>query len=277
MRKLFIIVALLIVLPQHSNASSVPKIQAQGVAVYGWRDGKEYPLYTKNPHKLYAIASITKLTTALVALEQFSKNDIFTLSNIAIKSAGETPGMEIGATYKRDDILRALLVGSSNDAAIALFEPIGRETYIQHMNDFLHKYRYTTKSFVNTTGLDPLRTTGLMPNRLTPHHTSRLISDIYLDYPELVTIMSQDEVTITDTVRNTTSKIQNTNRLYLDPLYKNKIMFGKTGTTKRAAENIAFVIDGGSMYDYRTVVLFQSTDRDRDSRVIIDWLEKNDR
>lgn len=250
----------------------VPALTAKGVAIYGWKDEVQTPIYLKNEHRLYPIASLTKLVTAKVAEELYKPEQLFTISKAAASTYGITNGIKIGSQFTRDDLLKALLVNSSNDAAAALMEPVGSKTFLSRMNEILHTNKYTTTSFVNPSGLDPLKK-AIKPNRMTPYHLTRLLNDIYQKDPLLVDIMAQEMVEITDLKNGTPSVLKQTNILYRDDLYKDKVIMSKTGLTNLAGQNLAFITPGNDQYDYISIVILGSKSRAIDSKKVLDWLD----
>lgn len=265
--------AISIAIPSHAaTAVPVPTLTAKGVAVYGWKDGVPTPLYVKNEHTLYPIASLTKLITAKVAQELYMPNELFTISRAAASTYGITAGITTGAQFTRDDLLKALLVNSSNDAATALMEPVGSKIFLDRMNTVLHANKYTVTSFINPSGLDPIKKT-IKSNRMTPYHMTRLLSDIYQKDQALVEIMAHDTVEITDLRNNTPFVLKQTNALYRDALYKDKVIMGKTGLTNLAGQNVAFITKGSDLYDYTSVVILGSKSRTTDSKKVLDWID----
>jgi D-alanyl-D-alanine carboxypeptidase len=280
MKKYGLIIALVVVLiPVCGFAATVvpaPALSAKGVAVYGWNEGdtEPTPLYLKNEHRLYPIASLTKLVTAKVAEELYDKDTLFTISKKAVATYGVTNGIQVGAQFTRDDLLKALLVNSSNDAATALMERVGTKTFLEKMNTVLHTNKYTMTSFVNPSGLDPIQK-NIKPNRMTPYHLTRLLNDIYQSDPLLAELMSKDVVEITNLKTNTTSLLKQTNILYRDEAYKDKIVMSKTGLTNLAGQNVAFISPGNDEYEYISVVILGSKSRAADSRKLIDWINSS--
>lgn len=66
------------------------------------------------------IASLTKMMTALVVLENSKLTDIFKISENAVKATGEMGGLKIGEELNVEALLKIMLIESSNDAAVAL-------------------------------------------------------------------------------------------------------------------------------------------------------------
>ncbi len=271
-----VIILSLIVSVRHVSAAPVPPlvVRAPALAVYGWKDGVMTELASKRQHYLHPIASIVKLVTAKVAQELYTKDAIFTISPKAVSVSGSIKGIVPGAQFTRDDLLTALLVQSSNDSAMALMEPVGSTTFLAHMNDFIHRNRYTMTSFINPSGLDPAKGSKLAPNRMTPYHLSRLLSDIYEHDPLMTRIMGQSKAYITDQKTGAQLEIRTSNGLYFFDDYKDKVLIGKTGLTNSAKESIAFITPGTASYDYITVVILGSTDRVRDAMAVLDWIKR---
>lgn len=250
-------------------------VTAKGVAIYGWKDGEQIPIYVKKEHNLFPIASLTKLVTAKVAQEIYKPEEIFTISKAAASTYGITNGIKVGSIFTRDDLLKALLVNSSNDAAEALAEKAGRKTFMSMVNEVLHENKYTMTDFTNPSGLDP-KQKNIKSNRMTPYHLTRLLNDIFQKDPLLVEIMDEEYAEIKDLKSNLPYIVKQTNSLYRDLSYRDKILMGKTGLTNLAGQNLAFVTDVNDQFDYITVVFLGSKNRLSDSKQIINWLTNYD-
>jgi D-alanyl-D-alanine carboxypeptidase len=256
-------------------ATEVPALTAKGIAIYGWKDGVATPILIKNEHNVFPIASLTKIITAKAVEELYTPETIFTISKAAAATEGTIAGIVAGAQFTRDDLLKALLINSSNDAAAAFMEPVGKKTFLAKMNDILHINNYTTTSFVNPSGLDPAKKLQLKPNRMTPYHLTTLLNDVYLHSPLLKDIMGQNNVEITDIRNNVPVTLKQTNSLYRDDFYKDKVVMSKTGLTNLAGQNLAFVTQGTDVFDHVTIVILGSKNRKIDSEKILDWLAIN--
>ncbi len=256
-----------------AHAATPPTLTAKGLAVYGWKDGIATPVLVKNEHRLYTIASITKLITAKTVEDLYKPEDIITISKSAAATEGTTPGIVAGAQFSRDDLLKALLISSSNDAASAFMETAGKTEFLKKMNSILHMNNYTSTSFVNPSGLDPAKKLVANTNRMTPYHLSILLNDIYNHDDLLRDIMSKDSAEITNLTTNTPVLLKQTNALYRDENYKDKVLMSKTGLTNLAGQNLAFIAPGNDTYEYMTVVFLGSKSRNVDSKKIIDWLD----
>lgn len=113
-------------------------------------------IYQKNPNEKLPPASITKIATISVALEQIKANDLITISE---KAAGQEPNkivMKAGEKLKLDDLLYGLMMISANDAAFAIAEAIpgGYDRFINLMNEKVKMLGLIDTKFKNPSGLD---------------------------------------------------------------------------------------------------------------------------
>jgi D-alanyl-D-alanine endopeptidase (penicillin-binding protein 7) len=116
-------------------------------------------LYAKNTDAIMPIASITKLMTAVVALDAkpaldepitITREDVDTLK-------GTRSRLKLGVTLPRRDMLRLALMASENRAAAAIARnyPGGTAAFVQAMNQRARELGMRDTRFVDPTGLDP--------------------------------------------------------------------------------------------------------------------------
>ena len=125
---LFLCMAILLCLcPLPARAQSVwPEnisIQAEGGIVIDADTGTV--LYGKNIHNTYFPASITKILTALIVIEQCDLNEMVTFSHNAVynvEAGSSSAGLDEGDVLSVHDCLYALLLKSANEAGNALAE-----------------------------------------------------------------------------------------------------------------------------------------------------------
>jgi len=92
-------------------------------------------LAARDPHGRYQPASILKCLTALTVLPNLPAKRLVTVSGTAASTEGSAVGLLAGAKYTVDDLFRALLLVSGNDAAVALAEANGGvATTVREMN-----------------------------------------------------------------------------------------------------------------------------------------------
>ncbi len=103
-----------------------------------------------------AIASITKIMTAVVAMENSQPDDVLTVPNASIRVGESTSFLRAGERLPVSEVLEALLVKSGNDAAVALARHVSgsEDDFVQMMNDKAEELGLTRTSFSNPHGLD---------------------------------------------------------------------------------------------------------------------------
>ena len=117
-------------------------------------------LFGQNIHVQKAPASITKLLTALVVIENSNLDDMVTFSHDAVYNVEEGSGnknaIEEGDQLTVRDCLYLLLLRSSNQAANALAEHVGgsREGFVAMMNEKTAELGCSESHFANPSGLN---------------------------------------------------------------------------------------------------------------------------
>lgn len=185
-------------------------------------------LYEKQPDIPLPMASITKLMTLYIAMEEMekgtlSKEDLVVGSKAAKEVGGSTIFLEIGEKMTVDDIIKGICVNSGNDAAVALAEKIaGSESeFAVRMNEKAQELGMTNTNYVNASGMD-----------VEGHHSSArdiaILSRAILNrFPQLLEYTG----IWSDTLRGGRTMLANTNRLLKSYQYTTGL---KTGTTDNA-------------------------------------------
>ena len=138
-----------------SAAESPPTVPgAQAAIVVDARDGTV--MFAKRPDSERAIASTTKLMTALLALERAKPSDVFTAPLYNASPAESRINLRPGERMTVHDLLEALLLESANDAAVTLAEGVSgsREAFVEDMNDRAAELGLEHTSYANPIGLD---------------------------------------------------------------------------------------------------------------------------
>jgi D-alanyl-D-alanine carboxypeptidase (penicillin-binding protein 5/6) len=118
------------------------------------RDGS--PILQKDPSESRPIASTTKLMTALLTLERASLGDVFTGTGYRPAVIESKIDLRPGERMRVRDLLKALMLESANDAAVALAVGVGgsREAFVGEMNSRADELGLTGTSYANPIGLD---------------------------------------------------------------------------------------------------------------------------
>ena len=127
---------------------------ARAAIVIDARDGTV--MFAKHPDAERAIASTTKLMTALLALEQARPSDVFTAPAYDAMPAESRINLREGEQMTVHDLLEALLLESANDAAETLAEGVSgsREAFVEEMNARAADLGLEHTSYANPIGLD---------------------------------------------------------------------------------------------------------------------------
>lgn len=113
-------------------------------------------LLEKNSQEKMAMASTTKIMTAIIALENGDLNSQIKVSSKAASIGGSSFHLKSGQTLSLENILYGLLLPSGNDAAVAIAEHIGgtEEKFVQMMNQKAINLGALNTHFTNPHGLD---------------------------------------------------------------------------------------------------------------------------
>jgi D-alanyl-D-alanine carboxypeptidase (penicillin-binding protein 5/6) len=113
-------------------------------------------LYAKGANLPRPIASLTKVMTALVVLEDASPAETVVVSARAAGASGSQLGLVVGERISVEQLLYALLMQSSNDAAVALAEHVGgsMEAFVGRMNRKAERMGLRRTRFRDPAGLD---------------------------------------------------------------------------------------------------------------------------
>jgi len=128
---------------------------AKSFLAFDLNDGKE--LAAKNPDDKLGIASLTKLMTGLVAYKRSDLNQTFKISAKDRLNVEPDLGLYVGDDVKALDIFNAMLIGSNNDAALALSDYAASTTdsdFVGMMNDEAKQLDMNNSNFSNPIGFD---------------------------------------------------------------------------------------------------------------------------
>lgn len=142
----------------HAQENSID-VSAPSALLMDYSTGKI--LYEKNSHDQRPLASVTKIMTMLLAMEEISAgnlsyDDTITGSAHAKSYGGSTIFLDEGEQMSVRDIIKGIAVASGNDAAVALGEHISgsEEAFVQRMNQKAKELGMDNTNFVNCNGLD---------------------------------------------------------------------------------------------------------------------------
>ena len=223
-------------------------------------------IWGKNENKRTAMASTTKIMTAIVVIEQANLSDVVEVSAKAAGTGGSRLGLKRGDKISLKDLLYGLMLKSGNDAAVAIAEHVGGdvESFAKLMNKKAEELNLKDTNFVTPHGLDD-------PNHYTTAFELAKITDYALDNEIFSKIVGTKNYTVC--INGYPKSLSNTNELlgYLKGVYG-----VKTGFTNNAGRCLVTSVNRDD-FNIITVVIQADTkkDRTRDSINLIEYIYKN--
>ena len=227
-----ILLGVLLLLTASPSAAQVPdsapfEVNAESAVLMEFETGTV--LYAKSADRPLPPASVTKIMTLLLFMEEVDAGNIsldeqISVSEYAASMGGSQVYLEPGEVLTAEDLLKCVIISSANDAAVALAEKTAgsEEAFVARMNERAAELGMANTHFENVTGLDDTAkehlTTAydiaLMSRALLRHDTITRYSTIWMD-----------------SIRNGAFGLTNTNRLVR---FYEGITGLKTGSTAKA-------------------------------------------
>lgn len=197
-------------------------------------------LFEKNAHEQRPCASITKVMTLLLVMEALDEGrihleDMVSASEHASSMGGSDIWLEPGETMSVNDLLKATVIVSANDAAVALAEYVSgsEEAFVQRMNERAAELGMTNTVFKNCNGLDE-------DGHVTTAYDIALMSRALIQHEK---IFDYTQVWM-DELRGGKTQLVNTNKLLKS---YSGITGLKTGTTGKAGSCMAATAERDGM------------------------------
>ena len=256
--------------------AETPEITATSAAVIDCLDGKI--LYSKNmDEKLYP-ASMTKVLTAILVVENCEMQDEVTISKSAINNVQSgylTANIKEGEILTVEQLLNLLLISSYNDVANALAEHVGGSTeeFVIMMNKKAEEIGCTNSNFVNSNGAHDV-------NHYSTAHDMVLIGKYAMQYDEIKNIVNKIyyELGSTNKYAESDRLYQTTNEMLLTGSgnYYKYAKGIKTGFTTPAGYCVMIYSEKNDM-PLVSVVLKSTTSDSRydDTRKILEYAYEN--
>jgi D-alanyl-D-alanine endopeptidase (penicillin-binding protein 7) len=139
------------------TSAGTPLLYSQSALVYDV--GRSEVLLGKNPDEVRPVASLTKLMTAMVVLDEAQAlGETLTIGDADLDRLKHTSSrIPVGAALEREEMLRLALMSSENSAASTLSRafPGGQSAFIRQMNHKARELHMTDTHFDDPTGLSP--------------------------------------------------------------------------------------------------------------------------
>ncbi len=247
-------------IPIRNWTIETPEFDARTVAAFD-PIGKKF-LYQKNINKQFPIASLTKIMTATVAIENLNLQDIITISKKAVMTESSNGDLIVGEKLTVEDLLYIMLIESSNDAAIAIADNL--KNFIDLMNQKAKELNLNSTFFVDATGISEF-------NYSTAHDLIRLVESSF-NKSLLWEILKIKETTVYSQDKKIPHQLKNTNKL-LGEL--KEIISGKTGFTQEAGECMLTIAKVPNKSEgHLVVIILGSNNRELETKKIINWISE---
>lgn len=216
-------------------------------------------LLKKNPDQAYPIASVTKLMNAAVVLENIDTAKTVTLTQIMLAPEGGSPSIYKGLKISVHDLLQASLTQSVNDAAESLAYTLGKDKFLNLMNQKAKDLKMTKTAYSDAHGLSA-------KNKSSAADLAKLLAYIYKKRPEILTATKNNNFWLPDKT-GTLLKFQNMNNFYNVP----EFIGGKSGYSLAARQTFAAIFKVKEKPV--AIVLLNSADFQADTFKIISQLK----
>ncbi|MCL4366583.1 D-alanyl-D-alanine carboxypeptidase [Patescibacteria group bacterium] len=221
-------------------------------------------LYQKNIHQRVRIASLTKIMTIIVALENHKFTDQISVSKYATQMEPDHMLLQEGEKLSLEELLDGMFLVSANDAAEAVAESVegGRSRFIQLMNQKAQQLGMADTIFANPTGLDE----DNIDEYSSAYDVALMSRYAITQFPHLLDISSQYHLYIPPT--NTHQDYDLYSGINLLTTYPGVMGF-KTGYTPDAGMTLVTYAQKGG---HRVLgVILNSQDRRNEARALLDY------
>lgn len=230
---------------------------------------REKIIFSENSQKALPIASISKLMTAVLLLENTPQNDYdFSKVVTVSKTAASQEDVPVYGNLKENEaftvekLLELMLYYSSNDAAFAISEIVDPKTFVEKMNERAESLGFENTYFVNPTGLDP-KDPDVIPNYSTARDLMEFSRYILKNHPLIFEFSLRPGPY---PVKNGLSDLYVTNG--------QKIVGGKTGYTEKAGGCMLLVLEDEKENYFINIILGTDSPKDRvqEMQKLINWI-----
>ncbi|MEE6451810.1 D-alanyl-D-alanine carboxypeptidase family protein [Gottfriedia acidiceleris] len=214
-----------------NNVKAFGGVSARNAVLMDQKTGRI--LYGKAMHDPERIASITKIMTAILAVESGKMQNTITISSRAVQTEGSSIYLKPGQKIKLEDLVYGLMLRSGNDAANAIAEAVGGsiEGFVYMMNEKAKEIGMSNTYFSNPSGLD---------QQGKEHYSSAydmaLLTRYAMENPKYAKISGTKVHRAPNTAESWDYVWKNKNKL-LTFMYKYSTG-GKTGFTKKAKRTL---------------------------------------
>lgn len=251
--------------PVKKTDSIGPVIAAESVYAVDLNSGE--PLFVRNVFARRQIASIAKLVTAMVILDNHNVSEKVTVSKNAATQEGSSMSLRSGEEITVGSLMTGLLINSGNDAATALaeFDAGSESAFVSKMNVKAASLGLKDTHFSNAKGFDE-------PENYSTAFDTMTFGRAAVSYPFIRKTVDSKTAEVMSIDGKITHSLKSTNELLENPYFK--VIGLKTGTTPEAGQSFVSLTEAPNDHEVLTVVL-GSPDRFKETEILLDWVLRN--
>ncbi|MBI2446837.1 MAG: D-alanyl-D-alanine carboxypeptidase [Parcubacteria group bacterium] len=244
---------------------SIPALEINAEAALAMRADGGRIYYNKNMEMRRPVASLTKLMTAIIVLENYNLEEIIKVPLAAVKREGSRGDLRPFEEITVRSLLDMMLIDSSNDAAMALADK--NSNFVFLMKKKIEVLGLLNTHFTNPDGLDE------DDNYSTAFDIAKIFGYLTSNYPAVLDILKTENMIVYSANGKIAHRLKNTNAL-LESI--SEIRAGKTGYTDKAGGSLALLISGFHFGDKNNIItiVLGSPDRFGESEKLIRWLKE---
>jgi D-alanyl-D-alanine endopeptidase (penicillin-binding protein 7) len=247
--------------PNKTAASAIPGIPVSAAAylVGNVKTGEIY--LQKNSSAVLPVASMSKLITAVAAIDTIAAGTKITISQENLSVASDTSMLMAGERFSRDELLYPMLLSSSNIAAEAFASVNNRAHFLELMSSYAWEIGMPSTFFADPSGIDP-------HNESSAKDFFALARYLYTERRDILAITRTPAAAAATTTDHNAHQFTNIHPFVNDPDF----LGGKTGHTPEAGDTMLTImnINGQPI----AIVVLASDGRAEDTRVLISAVKK---
>ncbi|MCF7846231.1 MAG: D-alanyl-D-alanine carboxypeptidase [Candidatus Peribacteraceae bacterium] len=241
---------------------SEPVVDAMSAIITDLDSGKV--LWSKNSNTRLPIASLTKLMTAVIARENYQLDEVVEVSRNASGQPTAKIWLRQGEKISVENLLKALLIESANDAAVALAEKGDTDKFVKKMNAKASALGLMNTHFANPVGYDD-------DENFSTTQDLAILANYFLRDEFLRQTAATNKTGIDSVDGGIHHELYSTNNLFGSYL---KIRGLKTGLTEAAGECVATIAELENGKSVLAIVL-NSPKRFQEAKSLIAWAAAN--
>ena len=219
-------------------------------------------LYAFNADLRWPLASLTKLMSAVITIEDVGLNKEVDISEFAIASEGVAGKFEAEEKYLAGELVKAMLLVSSNDAAAAIAEFYGKDNFVKQMQSKAYFLGMNQTTFSDPTGI-------LSTNSGTVNDLEILVRYILEKHPGIFKATAQQKTEILENSKMIKKELLNINSYASS---RPNFLGGKTGFTDEASGNLI------SIFEHKghkiLFIVFGTSNRFEQTDILFNWVKE---